>query len=62
MVIHSLVRNITVAIEDEVYRRARVKAAENSTSISAVVRKFLEEYAGKEVRTRPPPTPGTRGF
>ena len=47
-VVHSPVRNITVTIDDEVYRRARIKAAENLTSVSAVVRKFLEEYAEKE--------------
>jgi hypothetical protein len=34
-------KNITVAIEDEVYRRARIAAAERSTSVSALVRDYL---------------------
>ena len=34
-------RNVTVSLDDEVYRRARVKAAERDTSLSALVRDFL---------------------
>ena len=34
-------KNITVAVEDEVYRRARVKAAEQGSSVSALVKGFL---------------------
>ncbi|MBS0524132.1 MAG: ribbon-helix-helix protein, CopG family, partial [Proteobacteria bacterium] len=34
-------KNITVSVDDEVYRRARVKAAERDTSVSALVRQFL---------------------
>jgi hypothetical protein len=41
-------KNITVAVNDEVYRRARVRAAELDTSVSAVVSRFLEEFAGQE--------------
>jgi plasmid stability protein len=40
--------NITVTVPDEVYRRARVKAAEQSTSVSALVRQFLTDLAGAE--------------
>ena len=39
------VRNITVTIPDDVYRRARVRAAENDTSVSAIVRDFLSRLA-----------------
>jgi plasmid stability protein len=39
------VKNITVAVDDEVYRRARVKAAERDTSVSALVRQFLVDLA-----------------
>jgi hypothetical protein len=39
------VKNITVAVDDEVYRRARVKAAERDTSVSALVRQFLIDLA-----------------
>ena len=38
-------KNITVTVDDEVYRRARVKAAERDTSVSALVRQFLVELA-----------------
>jgi plasmid stability protein len=37
------VKNITISIEDELYRRARIRAAEESTSVSAMVREFLIE-------------------
>lgn len=35
------VKNITVSLPDDVYRRARLKAAERDTSVSALVREFL---------------------
>lgn len=34
-------KNITVSVDDETYRRSRVKAAEAGTSVSALVRSFL---------------------
>jgi hypothetical protein len=34
-------KNITVSIDDETYRRARVRAAELNTSVSVMVRKYL---------------------
>jgi hypothetical protein len=34
-------KNITVSVDDETYLRARKKAAEQGTSISALVRAFL---------------------
>ena len=34
-------KNITVSIDDETYRRSRMKAAEAGTSVSALVRSFL---------------------
>lgn len=34
-------KNITISIDDDLYRQARMKAAEQSTSISALFRKFL---------------------
>jgi len=36
------VKNITVSVPDEIYRRARVWAAERGTSVSAVVTRMLE--------------------
>jgi plasmid stability protein len=41
-------KNITVTIEDELHRRARVRAAELDTSLSAVVREFLTRFAEGE--------------
>lgn len=42
------VKNVTVSLPDEVYRRARVKAAERDTSLSALVRDFLVGLADEE--------------
>jgi hypothetical protein len=42
------VKNITVAVDDETYRRARVKAAEQATSVSALVTGFLTTLASGE--------------
>lgn len=39
------VKNITVSIDDETYRRARVQAAQQDTSVSALVKRFLKELA-----------------
>lgn len=44
-------KNITVSIDDETYRRARMKAAEQDTSVSALVRRFLSELAAVESDT-----------
>jgi hypothetical protein len=41
-------KNITVTVDDETYRRARIKAAEQDTSVSALVKHFLAEFAAGE--------------
>jgi hypothetical protein len=44
-------RNITVSVDEQTYHRARIKAAEAGTSVSALVRSFLVELdqsQGKE--------------
>jgi hypothetical protein len=41
-------KNITVTVDDETYQRARIKAAERDTSVSALVKRFLTELAGSE--------------
>jgi plasmid stability protein len=50
------VKNITVTVPDQVYRRARVRAAARDTSVSALVREFLaglgEEASDFERRKR----------
>ena len=42
--------NLTIAIEDDVLKRARLHALEQGTSVNAVVREFLREYTGKASR------------
>jgi predicted CopG family antitoxin len=41
-------KNITVSVDDETYRRARIKAAEQDTSVSAVVKRLLGQYVAEE--------------
>ena len=41
-------KNVTVSLPDEVYRKARIKAAERNVSLSALVRRFLESLAEEE--------------
>lgn len=41
-------KNITVSIDDVVHQRARIKAAEQGTSVSAAVRAFLIRWSGEE--------------
>jgi plasmid stability protein len=38
--------NLTITIDDEVLKRARLRATEQGTSVNAVVRDYLEQYAG----------------
>ncbi len=40
-------KNITVSIDDETYRQARIKAAEQNTSVSALVREFLKHVVNR---------------
>ena len=37
-----------MTVDDEVYRRARIRAAQADTSISALVRGYLMQLAGQE--------------
>ena len=41
-------RNITVSVDDGTYKRARVAAAELDTSVSALVKRYLEQLASQE--------------
>jgi len=41
------VKNITVSVPDEVYRNARVAAAQRDTSVSALVVAYLEQLSGR---------------
>ena len=44
-------RNITVSVDDDTYRRARVAAAERDTSVSALVKAYLEQLASHETES-----------
>ncbi len=41
-------KNITVSVDDLTYRRARVEAARRDTSVSALVKGFLDELGSEE--------------
>ena len=43
-------RNITLAIEDEVLDKVRIVAAEKKTTVNALVREFLADLAGRDER------------
>ena len=48
-------KNITVSIDEETHRNARIRAAELGTSVSALVRAYLRELVAEPVdvtRTR----------
>jgi uncharacterized protein YdaU (DUF1376 family) len=42
------VKNITVSLDDDTYRRARIIAAERDTSVSALVKEFLRGLGSGE--------------
>jgi predicted transcriptional regulator len=49
------VKNITVSLDDETYRRARTIAAQRDTSVSALVKRHLADLGsgeGKEERLK----------
>jgi plasmid stability protein len=39
-------KNVTIALDDETHRRARIRAAEMGTSLSALVKSYLTDLAG----------------
>lgn len=44
--------NLTITIDDEALRKARIRALEQGTSVNAVVREFLEAYGGVRAEQR----------
>ncbi|MGE3595720.1 MAG: hypothetical protein AB7N70_09220 [Dehalococcoidia bacterium] len=42
--------NLTIAVDDEVLLRARKRALDQGTSVNAVLRDYLEAYAGDRAR------------
>ena len=43
-------KNITVTVEDDLYHSARVRAAEQRTTVSALVRGFLKRLVEEDAR------------
>ncbi len=41
-------KNITVTVPDDVYRNARIRAAERGTSVSSLVAEYLGSLSGRE--------------
>lgn len=48
----SSMANLTLTIDRETLQRARIRALERGTSVNAVVRSFLERYAGESPAQR----------
>jgi plasmid stability protein len=44
------VKNLTVSVPDDVYRAARIRAAERGTSVSVLVTEYLRSLAGQAAR------------
>lgn len=38
--------NLTITVDEEALKRARIRALEEDTSVNAVLREHLEKYAG----------------
>ena len=49
-------KNVTVSLPEDVYRVARIRAAERDTSVSAMVREYLESLGEdrEQIRARFP--------
>lgn len=39
--------NLTIVVDDGTLKKARMRALEEDTSVNAVLREYLEEYAGR---------------
>ncbi|NGZ10412.1 MAG: hypothetical protein CV088_13650 [Nitrospira sp. LK70] len=42
--------NLTIVIENDTLKRARMRALEEGTSVNAVVRDYLADYAGMKAK------------
>lgn len=38
--------NLTITVDEETVKRARMRALEEGTSVNAILREYLEDYAG----------------
>ena len=53
-------KNVTIALDDEIHRRARIRAAEMGTSLSALVKDYLTQLVDDGYRASPPAPAGVR--
>ena len=44
--------NLTITVDEGTLKRARMRALEEDTSVNAVLREYLEEYAGRRRERR----------
>lgn len=44
--------NLTLSIDDDLLRRARIRALERGTTVNGVVRRYLETFAGADQTRR----------
>ena len=42
--------NLTIVVDDDILKRARIRAIQENTSVNAVVREYLTAYAGADRR------------
>ena len=42
--------NLTIVVDDDILKRARIRAIEENTSVNAVLRAYLATYAGADRR------------
>jgi plasmid stability protein len=47
-------KNITISLDDETYRMARIAAARRDASVSSLVRQYLQTLAATEVTPEKP--------
>jgi len=46
------VTNLTIAIDEDLLRRARIRALEQGTSVNALLRSYLESFTGASAARR----------
>jgi hypothetical protein len=44
--------NLTITVDEGTLKKARMRALEEDTSVNAVLREYLEEYAGRRQERR----------
>ena len=47
-----MMANLTIVVEDEVLKRARLRAIEQGTSVNALLRDYLDAYSGASATQR----------